>query len=54
MDAGPGPAEADRPDVLTTLVEGYRERGHPVVASRPGGGHSQRTGKPGSGCAGSG
>jgi HTH-type transcriptional regulator/antitoxin HigA len=35
MDAAPGTAEADRLDVLTSLVESYEARVHPVEAPDP-------------------
>ena len=35
MDAAPGTPEGDRLDILTTLVEAYEERHHPIEAPDP-------------------
>jgi HTH-type transcriptional regulator/antitoxin HigA len=35
MDAGPGTPEGDRLDILTTLVEAYEARHHPIEAPDP-------------------
>jgi HTH-type transcriptional regulator/antitoxin HigA len=35
MAAGPGTAEGDRLDILTTLVEAYEARHHPIEAPDP-------------------